>query len=98
MTSEYKAGVKSGIIFYAVITVLTIITHLVFGWDYAHAPPASFFIILVALIVGIVRVLNNLRKLFLGIDTDKNKGEMIVHLLVLSCAVLFFVWIVNSEV
>ena len=52
MTVDFKTGLKTGFIIYGIGILLTIAVHLIFGFDYPHAPPASIVPLLLTLVVG----------------------------------------------
>lgn len=92
MSSDFNKGVKTGLIIYGSGTLLTIIVHLIAGWDYAHAPPVSFVVILVTLIIGLFRFFFTLNRT-LTHGSQKAKGELILHSVVALFVVGFFIWV-----
>lgn len=91
MNSIFKNGVKLGLIIWLIGIILTIITHLIFGWSNPHAPPTSFVVVCITLITVLIRMLTNIRKILFDIGNSKNKGELIVHLLGIGIVLILFV-------
>ncbi len=88
MSEEFKKGISVGLVIYLVGAVLTMVTHMVVGWGYMHAPPASFFVILLALLVGAIRFFACLWRITSDNNESAAKGEMLVHVGVFA---LFFI-------
>jgi hypothetical protein len=92
MTREFKTGVQTGLAIYGVGILLTIVLHLIFGWDSAHAPPTSFIGAVLALVVGAIRLLITTDK-FLIRGSVVAKGEWVVHVVVAGLLTLFVLWV-----
>ena len=96
MTKEYRKGLMVGLLIYFIGTIATVIGHVIIGRGYVHAPPASFFIFVLTLIVGLVRLVLNLVKVFLIeiiSGRDKLKGEMLVHGFIITLVFIFILWL-----
>lgn len=92
MSVELKSGIVTGLAIYGVGALLTVIIHLIVGWDYAHGPPSSFFGVLLTLLVGGVRFFITMRGALLN-GVEKAMGEFIVHSVVALVIVVFLVWL-----
>lgn len=57
MNSDFQRGIKIGLSIYGIGIVLTVIVHLIFGWDYPHGPPTSATALFLTLVVGGLRIL-----------------------------------------
>ena len=79
--SDRIKGIRNGLVYYFIGGMIVVLTHIIVGWDYIHAPPASFFILIVVFIGGFVRALWNLINIQRGTKVNSNKYELIVHLL-----------------
>src|SRR5687768_9564745 len=93
MNPDYKKGLKTGLIVYGIGIALTILTHMVFGWDYPHAPPTSFIIVVALLILGAIRFVKNASNIYFDREKERSKGEILVHVIVLGLFLLFILWI-----
>lgn len=81
MSSDFKIGIKTGLIIYGVGIVFTIIVHLIFGWDYPHGPPSSALPLFLTLLVGALRLLLTLMKTMTE-KSQRANGELLVHVTV----------------
>lgn len=79
MSMQFKKGISAGLIIYLVFAVITMVTHMVVGWEYKHAPPASFFVIILALLAGAIRFFVCLWRITSDNSKSAAKGEMLVH-------------------
>jgi hypothetical protein len=79
MNSDFQRGVKIGLSIYGIGIVLTIIVHLIFGWDYPHGPPTSAIPLFLTLVVGGLRLLST-ALMTMAERSQKAKGELIVHI------------------
>jgi hypothetical protein len=93
MNSEFKKGLRTGLLVYGIGITLTVLTHMVFGWDNAHAPPTSFIIVLALLILGAIRLTKNTSNIYFGRDRERSKGEISVHLVIFGLFLLFVIWV-----
>jgi hypothetical protein len=92
MSSAVKKGILIGLAIYGVGVVLTIIVHLIFGWENPHAPPHSFIVVLGTFVIGAIRFFitghNALMK-----NSATAKGELVVHAFVALLFVLLNLWL-----
>jgi len=93
MNSEYKKGLQTGLIVYGIGIALTVLTHMVFGWDNAHAPPTSFIIVLALVILGAIRLMKNAANIYYNREKERSKGEITVHLVVFGLLMLLIMWV-----
>jgi hypothetical protein len=91
MNPEFKKGITTGLIIYGAGTLLTVILHLIYGWDSPHSPPTSFFSVFLTLAIGAIRLLITAFKALIH-GTEESKGELMVHVGVGVLVVLFVVW------
>jgi len=98
MNTEYKTGLKTGIIVYLIGIPLIIFTHLILGFNSGHLPPTSFISALALFILAIIRFATNVSRIFTGRAVDRNKGEMLIHFIFLGLVLgyILFVFISNS--
>lgn len=92
MSSDFNKGVKIGLIIYGSGILLTMIVHLILGWDYAHAPPPSFVIVLITLMIGLFRFFPALHRT-MTYASQKAKGELVIHAIVALLIIGFVVWV-----
>lgn len=57
MRSDFQRGAKIGLSIYGIGIGLTVIVHLIFGWDYPHGPPVSAIPLFLTLVVGGLRLI-----------------------------------------
>src|SRR5688500_4660119 len=92
MKSDFQRGVKIGLSIYGIGIVLTVIVHMIFGWDYPHGPPTSAIPLFLTFVVG------GLRLLFTALMTmaeksPKAKDELIVHIGLGVIILAFLAWL-----
>jgi hypothetical protein len=80
MEIEFKRGFFWGLRVYLSGFILTLIIHLIFGWENYHSPPASIFGIFFTLIFSLLRVIINISSIITKIKVQINKGELYCHL------------------
>jgi len=97
--SDYKIGLIIGFLIYFFGALLTYLVHQLTGWGYGHAPPISFLVIILTLLVGIIRIVINGANISLNVKKSRNKGEFVVHFtfLVLFFGFLLFAIFSNGE-
>ena len=93
MSEEFKKGISVGLVIYLVAAVLTMVTHMIVGWEYVHAPPASFVVILLALLVGAIRFFVCLWRITADNNKSGAKGEMLIHAGVFALFFIAFLFI-----
>lgn len=91
MTSEFKSGVKSGLMLYGIGALITCAVHFVSGWDYAHAPPMSALPLLITLVIGAFRLISTAFKTLVE-KSGKAQGELIVHVCIALIIALLLLW------
>lgn len=79
MNEEFKKGIVVGLTIYLAFAIITIVAHLITGWDYPHGPPMSFLVIMTAGVVGMIRFFTSLWRITSDNKKDRAKGEMLVH-------------------
>lgn len=92
MSLDFKIGIKTGLIIYGIGIILTIIVHLIFGWDYPHGPPTSALPLFLTLAVGALRLLLTLLKA-MAEKSQRAKGELLVHLTIVIIIFCFIIWL-----
>ena len=92
MNSDFLRGVKIGLSIYGIGIVLTVIVHLIFGWDYPHGPPTSAIPLFLTLVVGGLRLLLT-ALMTMAEKSLKAKGELIVHIAVVVIILVFLAWL-----
>lgn len=90
--TEFNLGLRNGLLIYGIGALLTVVTHLITGWDYAHAPPVSFLLILITLIVGLIRFFSTLKGTLTD-NSEKAKGELTIHGVLAFLFILFLIWV-----
>jgi hypothetical protein len=93
MNKDFKKGLFIGFAIYLIGTILTIIVHKITGWDYPHAPPVSFLVILLFIIIGLIRLLINAFNISENRNKSKNKGEIIIHLIIFGLILGFLLFL-----
>lgn len=95
MSSALKKGILTGLAIYGLGTILTVIVHLIFGWEYHHGPPASAIPVFFTLVIGAVRVFITTHNAFMQ-NSSLAKGELAIHVFVALLLVLFIQWLKYS--
>jgi len=96
MNLDYKRGLKTGIIVYSIGIPVVILTHLVLGFDGGHGPPTSFVVAVALVILGLIRFVSNGSRILTGRAVEKNKGEILIHLIFLGLVAVAFVLMILS--
>ena len=96
MNPELGKGLKFGSILWAIGVILTLAVHLIFGWKYPHAPPASSLVVFTTIIVGLFRLCTNIHNIFFQLRPERNKGELIVHVLAFGIVTILFISIIGA--
>lgn len=91
-TNEYKKGMFYSGAHYLIGAIITIIVHSILGWEYPHAPPPSFFIIVLFSFIGFLWIIRNVINIKREKNKARNKGELTVHLIP---AILFLLFILS---
>ena len=91
MSSALKRGIFTGLAIYGLGAVLTVIFHLIFGWEYPHAPPASVIPVLATFVIGAIRLFITAHAVFMQ-NSSLAKGELVIHVFVALLLVLLIQW------
>lgn len=97
MNSDFQRGVKIGLSIYGIGIVLTVIVHLIFGWDYPHGPPTSAIPLFLTMVVGGLRLLLT-ALMTMAEKSQKAKGELIVHNAVVGIILVFLAWLIHMTI
>jgi len=83
-----KGRLHAGL-YYIMAILVSIASHFIFGWEYIHAPPLSFFIFSLFLVgggiwalIGFLFYIKNRNKIY-------QKGALEIHFLVLVAVVIY---------
>jgi hypothetical protein len=82
--SRYRKGVKKVALFYIIGTVMTLIFHVIVGWENAYAPPISVVALMFLFIVGMLWAALDLTCLLDARSRPQSLGELTIHAIVLS--------------
>ncbi|HEY5745536.1 MAG TPA: hypothetical protein VIU12_05650 [Chryseolinea sp.] len=91
MSSALKKGILIGLALYGLGAVLTVIVHLIFGWESPHAPPVSAIPVFFTLVIGAIRLFITANNVFMK-NSATAKGELAIHAFVALLLVLLILW------
>ena len=97
MNPDSILGIKIGIAIWVVGILSTIVVHLLVGWDYPHAPPFSFLVVCLTVVISLIRFLSNFRNILFGVKVVQNKAELFTHLLGFTILSITFFFVVTSS-
>lgn len=91
MTATFQKGLCRAAKFYAVMVVITLVSHTTMGWKYTFLPPPGIFPITIAVIIGLLWVILNITDLPGKKCRFQSFGELTIHGIAFLLVALFVV-------
>jgi hypothetical protein len=93
---SFKNGATRVVLFYSLGLAVTVVFHLLVGWENQYAPPLSMVVATLFLVIGMLWAVLNITSLCLLNVRSKTIGELVVHSIVILVSTGFIFLFVNN--